>query len=1091
MAYMETFTLPLSTNAVQMKDRELILKITDHFMMIIDLNPFSGKYSIFKRDLGIGKSFSVPILLNQGAEYDFYSYLIDGIANIVIDEDLDTFSNFFSKRHMISVFNSLKTEKVILRLMTRGKMFWIRVTAVPDASDPDRPRVIIGCKYIDKTKIKTGKLGAIPLSPVILDKANIGLWAFEFDKDKKPRMYADDAMQRIINMSDISSPEDKYQTWISLLSNDSLQLSNDAIRKMTAGEHVELQLKLHHPDGRNMTVRCSGVRNPDYTSGIRIEGIFRDITELVCVQEEKDMMVEGLESAFASLYQVAYYVDMELGRSVMLHGDKDAEKFISISNTVSLEQLMLNFHSQYVDAVVVEEDREKVKSVTDIKNVYSTLKGTNSMSVSFRVRRNLIDPVYTEMSVIKARQNDEGLPTALIIAFRLVKNEVLDALVLSDRLRQDIMTDMLGDEGLFLINVKTGQLKTIHNRYRKSSHFSENESYDVSKNKYIEHFVADADKEVMRRVMELDYITKRLKTDRMIKVEYRDTSSGSGRFYEMKVAKFSDTEILQSFADKDSEIIERKIHDKLEDDYFSIIVADLDTDMVKVIKKSPYYTSMGNVGDIAPYSIMMRSFASRFDSETRRYFESISEIQALKDALVNENKITYSYRSKLSGKMKWISMTGFVLGRHADGTPSLVAMGFGEMDTSAIERKELQERLTEALAMAQAASQSKSAFLFNMSHDIRTPMNAIAGFTTMAKKDINNPDKVGEYLDKITIAGDNLLELINKVLDMARIESGKVVLEQEECDIIDRTNAIISIVRSNAEMKDILLESNIRNIRNRKVLADNGRINQILLNILGNAIKYTPEGGTVKMTTSELHSDREGYASFEFKVEDTGIGISKQYLKTIFEPFTREKTVTQNRIEGTGLGMSIVKRLVDLMEGNIGIQSEPGHGTTISITLSFPIPEDSESVSLIEKDESHFNFNLAGKRILLVEDNELNREIAKFILEDLGLIVDEADDGDVAVSIMGDLANRGDFHHYDFILMDIQMPRMDGYEAAKAIRAIPTPEGIHIPIIAMTANAFDEDRQNAIAAGMDDHLSKPIDILKLNETLAKWGNTVK
>ncbi len=944
---------------------------------------------------------------------------------------------------------------------------------------------------MDKNRIKTDKLGAIPLSSAILDKANIGLWAFEFDKDREPRMFADEAMRRIIDMSDTSSPEETYKTWISLLSKESLRLSNDAINKMSSGEHVELQLNLHHPDGHNMTVRCSGMRNPDYIPCIRIEGLFRDITELVCIQEEKEMMVEGFESAFASLFQVAYYIDMEMGRSILLHGDENVKKYFSISNTLSLEQLILDFHSQYVDTAVVKEDRERVKSATDIKNVYSTLKESNSMSVNFRMRHNPIDPVrYTEMSVIKARQNEEGYPTAMIFAFRTVKDEVRDALELSDRLRQDIMTDMLGDEGLFLINVKTGRRKTIHNRYRKSGQFSDNEDYNISKDKYIDLYVADADKEVMRRVMELDYITKRLKTDRMIKVEYRDTSSGLGRFYEMRVAKFSDTEILQSFADKDSEIVERMIHEKLEDDYFSIIVADLDNDIIKVIKKSPYYTSMGNAGDIAPYSIMMRSFASRFDSETRKYFESISEIKALKKALAKENKITYSYRSTLSGKMRWISMTGFVLGRHADGTPSLIAIGFGEMDTSAIERKKLQERLTEALAMAQTASQSKSSFLFNMSHDIRTTMNAITGFTTMAKKNINDPVKVGEYLDKIAIAGDNLLELINKVLDMARIESGKVVLEQEECDIINRTDAIISIVRTNAEMKDILLESNICNIRNRKVLTDNGRINQILLNVLGNAIKYTPEGGTVKMTTSELHSEKEGYATFEFKVEDTGIGISKQYLEKIFEPFTREKTVTQNRIEGTGLGMSIVKRLVDLMGGNIDIQSEQGHGTTISITLSFPIYVDDESVSLIEQDESHFNFNLAGKRILLVEDNELNREIAKFILEDQGLVVDEADDGDVAVSIMGDLANRGDYRHYDYILMDIQMPRMDGYEAARAIRTIPVPEGIHIPIIAMTANAFDEDRKNAIDAGMDDHLSKPIDILKLHETLAKWGSTI-
>ena len=449
--------------------------------------------------------------------------------------------------------------------------------------------------------------------------------------------------------------------------------------------------------------------------------------------------------------------------------------------------------------------------------------------------------------------------------------------------------------------------------------------------------------------------------------------------------------------------------------------------------------------------------------------------------LRTENEITFTVRELLDEQVR--TMRGIIMkGVDEDH----VAVGFLDV-TEEVEREHMrQEQLQQALDMAESASRSKSSFLLNMSHDIRTPMNAITGFTMMAKKNQDNPEMVNDCLDKITVAGENMLELINKVLDMSRIESGKIVLENKPYDVIDHTEAIVIIMRANAEMKGIRLESLMNNIRDRRVLADGGRMNQIMLNIIGNAVKYTPEGGLVTCTTRQVDCDRAGYATYTFTVQDTGIGMSEEYLQRIYEPFSREKTSTENKIEGTGLGMSIVQHLVGLMGGTIDIQSALGVGTTITVTLTLQKQETGTAASADEHAVENPSLSIVGRRVLLVEDNELNQEIAKYILEEKGLVVDVVDDGDVAVQRISDIAARGDYGYYDYVLMDIQMPRMNGYDATRAIRQITLPEGQHIPIIAMTANAFAEDRRNAFEAGMDDHLAKPIDVDQLLNVLTRY-----
>ena len=388
-----------------------------------------------------------------------------------------------------------------------------------------------------------------------------------------------------------------------------------------------------------------------------------------------------------------------------------------------------------------------------------------------------------------------------------------------------------------------------------------------------------------------------------------------------------------------------------------------------------------------------------------------------------------------------------------------------------IDRVVLQERLDKA----EQAEKAKTTFLFNMSHDIRTPMNAIMGYTGIAKSHMDDKERVADCLDKIDISGLHLLEIINDVLDMARIESGNVVVEEKPMDILDCTEEIIIMCKGLANSRHVAIGLSSDDVKNRMVLGDPVHINEVLMNVTSNAIKYTESGGKVTVGIKQQEPYLEDYGKYEFVVEDNGIGMSEEFLSKIFDTFARERNSTVSGIEGTGLGMSIVKKLVELMGGTIDIRSEQGKGTRV--TINFTLKLCSEEVE--DSGEGGAALELRGMRVLLTEDNEMNREIARTILEESGLVVEEAEDGTVAVekvSMMGP-------GYYDFVLMDIQMPVMDGYEATRKIRALDEPELAQIPIIAMTANAFGEDKEKALKAGMNAHIAKPVDFKKLFETL--------
>ena len=392
-----------------------------------------------------------------------------------------------------------------------------------------------------------------------------------------------------------------------------------------------------------------------------------------------------------------------------------------------------------------------------------------------------------------------------------------------------------------------------------------------------------------------------------------------------------------------------------------------------------------------------------------------------------------------------------------------------------------QQALKDALLAAEHANHAKTAFLNNMSHDIRTPMNAIIGFTSLAAAHVENTEQVSEYLAKIQVSSSHLLSLINDVLDMSRIESGKVQLEEQEASLSVVLQDLRTIVQADITSRQLEFHIDTVDMVNELVICDKLRLNQILLNLMSNAMKFTPPGGTVTVRVVQKPDAPTGYASYDFVVKDTGIGMNPDFVSHVFEPFSREQSSTVSGIQGTGLGMAITKNLVDMMGGTISVESEQGSGTTFTVSLTLRVAESAAGGESAEETPLQ---DFSGRRLLLVEDNALNQEIAVEILSETGFIVDVADNGKAAVERMEAAAQDA----YDLILMDIQMPVMDGYEATRRIRALSDPIKSTIPILAMTANAFDEDKKLAYDAGMNGHIAKPINVPLMLRTLAEILN---
>ena len=408
----------------------------------------------------------------------------------------------------------------------------------------------------------------------------------------------------------------------------------------------------------------------------------------------------------------------------------------------------------------------------------------------------------------------------------------------------------------------------------------------------------------------------------------------------------------------------------------------------------------------------------------------------------------------------------------------LIATVFYLISSKKHRERQYEAELEKAAEQAKNANEAKTRFLFNMSHDIRTPMNAIVGFSGLLEKNLQNERKAKEYLEKIQSSGNLLLRIINQVLEMARIESGTAVLQLKAEDMDALFHRVNTVFEEDVRKKNLQYHA-VLDVRHHYVVCDQTKLQEIMLNIISNAIKYTPEGHSIYVEVHEAVSENPSKIRYIFSCEDTGIGMSEEYLPHIYEEFSREHSTTENKVPGTGLGLPIIKSMIELMGGSIQVESRQGIGTKFTIDLSFDIALKEEVYGSEDTIESSAIHTIKGKRILLVEDNELNAEIAKTVLEDVGALITRAENGQQALELFKEKP-AGTF---DVILMDLMMPVMDGYTATRKIRELERSDAKTVPIIAMTANAFQEDAEKCIAVGMNAHLAKPLDIEKMKMTI--------
>ena len=527
---------------------------------------------------------------------------------------------------------------------------------------------------------------------------------------------------------------------------------------------------------------------------------------------------------------------------------------------------------------------------------------------------------------------------------------------------------------------------------------------------------------------------------------------------------------------------QRAVIDGLTSDYESVMLVSLTTEKVTDFRMNSISVEVQDkYGSNRRYSQRVKDFAKEMltKEDYQHYIDSMSINHIMRELSKRPEFLTNIHIKTEDGS----SLYQIKVVRSADYRDTLnVIIGLRNIDEETRQEIRQRELLEEARNRAESASAAKSTFLFNMSHDIRTPMNAIIGFTGMAQRHIDEKELVEDYLGKIEVSSIHLLKLINDVLDMARIESGKVEIVPVPASIHGCGNAIIAMTDGLAKEHDVKLSVNYKDIVDEYIWGDILHLDQIMVNIVSNAIKYTDAGGKVDVTVRQKKYNKAGEAAYEVRVVDNGRGMSPDFLKHIFDSFERERSSTISGVQGTGLGMSIVKRLVDMMDGSIDIISEVGVGTTVILNFVFKVREESDGEEVHDFSTSPLVVDLRDRRVLVVEDNELNQEIVKSILEDEGIIVDIVSDGLQAVDVIKH-SQPGD---YDFVLMDIQMPNLDGYEATRLIRALDCEPLAKIPIIAMTANAFEEDKKKALSVGMNAHLAKPINIGKLMNTITSF-----
>ena len=664
-----------------------------------------------------------------------------------------------------------------------------------------------------------------------------------------------------------------------------------------------------------------------------------------------------------------------------------------------------------------------------------------------------------------------------------------------EKLKESLaFTDFFLDQyvSVYYVNLEDFSCKVYRRLEVLEEEYPITDNFFSSLRSYIRNAVHPENQKEIAEALDPRNLKKTLQTTPAFNTVFKDISSGSERIYKVQVIRGADeSHAAIGFEDTTEEYLEQQSHllgaiplssDVLTKANIGLWSFELDEGCEpRMYADEAMLGLIGLDHQIPPEETYHAWYDNIDDASYDLVADAVAKMTSGEHA-----EVQYPWHNP-NGET-WIVRCGgvrnfeYTKGIRIEGTHQNVS-ALLHYDEEQRKREEQQRQDELARVQAEASSKAKTEFLFNMSHDIRTPMNAILGFTDIAMNHIDEPERVGDSLKKIRLSGGHLLNLINDILEMSRIEAGKMEIVPAPLDVYEVTEGVVTMSRALAATKDITFHVKTDSLKNPYVYFDELHTNQVIINLISNAIKYTNPGGTVYYSVEQIGDPVEGIARYRATVKDNGIGMSEEFQKHLFESFSREQSTTVSKQEGAGLGLAIVKKIVDMMGGTIDVQSRLGEGSTFVVELPLTVMDEKaieEFEASRKKDTAateEISFN--GQKVLLVEDNEMNREIATEILEEAGLVIETAEDGAIAVRRVMEKGTS----YYDFILMDIQMPVMNGYEATAEIRKMPGADSI--PIIALSANAFKEDMDRSLAAGMNAHVAKPIDVKNLFETMQR------
>ena len=926
----------------------------------------------------------------------------------------------------------------------------------------------------------------------MLQEAKIGLWCVEYDENKPPRLYADDTFMSMMGIAKDLSPEEGYRLWEEQIPSYEKERAAAYMQTMMQGEHSEIEYAWQHPTKGLLYIRCCGDLDPKYTEGKRVHGCHQDITDVVQVQQNIEGKLKETEQSYAKLNSdnqskqnilntipggVAVIKRDERG---VWHPEFMSQGFADMFG-LSLEKLW-DLYKEDAMAGVHPDDRAQLAH-----DLGEYLSGDKE-SAEFVYRLIRADGNYLWVrNTLNSMPTADGLRRNYCV-YRDITKELEERAQLRSKYRELLATHYhgLGQDMLLVGHCNISQnkmLEVVDNQDRdllaklgdNADTFVRFLSQFVEGNKDRLGFLGFA----LRGPLLEAYAEGRREVSNTYFVQ--SPLEKYGRYAQFKVTMMENPDTndimgVMSITDATEQAINRKIVRKM-----SVLGADriTDIDLLNGTRTVLYASKIHGalIGRRGTYQDFMDSAIERHVvPEDRELWLSMLNCDYIKEQLKDKDSYSFTYSARKNpyypAKVKKATVTAI------DMRLGRVCMARTDITESVEAERRNQETLKEALREAERANKAKSEFLSNVSHDIRTPMNAIMGLTSIAMHNLQNPTELRDCLDKILVSSKHLLGLINNVLDMSKIEAGKLVLNREQVLLSDLMQSVVTTMQGQVEAKQQELVLDVGELGCVAVMSDGVRLHQVLLNLLGNAVKFTPVGGRVEFSLKEEASPKgKDFVRLHFGVKDNGIGMTEDFVQHIFESFAREDSRRVQKIEGTGLGMAITKYIIDSMEGRISVQSQPNVGTEFNIVL------DVERGSVCSKQKETTpkrEVSLSGLRVLLAEDNELNREIAVALLTRKGLIVDEAENGQICV----DKFIKSAVGYYDVVLMDLRMPVMNGYEATEAMRASGRDDA-NVPIIAMTADAFAEDMQHCLKVGMNAHMAKPIDIEKLMNLLAQ------